>query len=152
VLYSSLGYEDRGGVVLFVRGKLIFENLSESHFREGISFILESTPNKIAYSYHYQDERKKLLFRYNNAEHHPEVESYPHHKYLPQGKIESSREVTLREVIWEIWQEIYRGNSVRKEDKPFFREGATHFSKCVAPLEAEGIVFSKSIVACVCIH
>ncbi len=32
------------------------------------------------YRYHYMDSKNTMIFRYDNAPHHPEVQSFPHHK------------------------------------------------------------------------
>src|ERR1700758_73243 len=100
VLSRSLEFEDRGGIALVLQGKLIFDDFSELHVREYILFLGKAV--KIAYSYHYQDEKANLIFRYDNAEHHSEVETYPHHKHISGEPPTSSREVTLNEVISEI--------------------------------------------------
>jgi len=106
ILSKSLEYEDRGGVALLIKGKIIFDNLSELHFREIVSFTIADLPDKIAYSYHYQDKEKVLIFRYDNAEHHPEISSYPHHKHIPKSNIEASKEMFLAEVLFEICHEF----------------------------------------------
>jgi hypothetical protein len=106
ILSKSLEYEDRGGVALLIKGNIIFENLSELHFREIISFTHADLFDKIAYSFHYQDKKNALIFRYDNAEHHPEIPSYPHHKHLPKSNIEISEEISLTEVIFEICHEF----------------------------------------------
>jgi hypothetical protein len=106
ILSKSLEYEDRGGVALLIRGKIIFDNLSELYFREILSFTIADLPDKIAYSYHYQDKEKTLIFRYDNAEHHPEISSYPHHKHFPKSIIEASEEKSLAEVMFEICREF----------------------------------------------
>lgn len=38
---------------------------------------------KTDYVYHHQDSNNNLIFRYDNAPHHPEIASLPHHKHLP---------------------------------------------------------------------
>ena len=106
ILSKSLEYEDRGGVALLIKGKIIFDNLSELHFREIVTFTIAYLPDKIAYSYHYQDKEKVLIFRYDNAEHHPEIPSYPHHKHISKSNIEASGEIFLAEVLFEICQEF----------------------------------------------
>ena len=106
ILSKSLEYEDRGGVALLVKGKIIFDNPSELHFREIMSFTFADLPEKIAYSYHYQDKKKVLIFRYDNAEHHLEIPSYPHHKHIPKLNIEASQETSLAEVLFEICHEF----------------------------------------------
>ena len=37
----------------------------------------------LGYRYHLQDGENNLLFRYDNTPHFPELNSYPHHKHLP---------------------------------------------------------------------
>ena len=106
ILSKSFEYEDRGGVALLIKGKIVFDNLSELHFREIVSFTIADLPDKIAYSYHYQDKEKLLIFRYDNAEHHPEIPSYPNHKHLLKSNIEASHKISLAEVIFEICHEF----------------------------------------------
>ncbi len=35
------------------------------------------------------DKQERLIFRYDNAPHHSDVSSFPHHKHLPDGVAES---------------------------------------------------------------
>lgn len=43
-------------------------------------FVLESATVKVMkYSFHWQDADGKLLKRWDNAPHHPEISTYPHH-------------------------------------------------------------------------
>ena len=37
---------------------------------------------KVRYAYHYQQANSTLIFRYDNAPHHPTVETHPHHKHI----------------------------------------------------------------------
>ena len=39
------------------------------------------------YRFHYMDLKERLVFRYDNAPHHREVDSFPHHKHLPDKVI-----------------------------------------------------------------
>jgi hypothetical protein len=41
------------------------------------------------------------LFRYDNAPHHPEVTSHPHHKHISDNVI-LARELSLKDVLDEI--------------------------------------------------
>lgn len=41
------------------------------------------------YRYHVLDARHQLLFRYDNAPHHPGVATFPHHKHLPSDVTDS---------------------------------------------------------------
>ncbi|MDO9123007.1 MAG: DUF6516 family protein [Deltaproteobacteria bacterium] len=42
-----------------------------------------------------------MLFRYDNAPHHPEVTSHPHHKHISDNVI-LAREPSLKDVLDEI--------------------------------------------------
>ncbi len=39
----------------------------------------------LAYRYHCQDESANLIFRYDNTPHFRDIETFPHHKHLPEG-------------------------------------------------------------------
>lgn len=43
------------------------------------------------YRYHCQDAQNRLLFRYDNAPHFPDLASFPHHKHLPDDTVESDK-------------------------------------------------------------
>ena len=47
------------------------------------------------------DCNNNLVFRYDNAPHHKDIESFPHHKHLP-NKFVSSDLLTFSELIKEI--------------------------------------------------
>lgn len=85
-----------------IRGSILFPDGSILHFREYLNLKLP-TPKK-TYSYHYQKE-DECIFRYDNAPHHPEVTSFPHHKHL-KDDLSSSSPPELSEVILEIMQQI----------------------------------------------
>ncbi len=88
----------------FVKGKARFINNSLlnifQHVRinEGKLFISD-------YRYHYMDSASSLIFRYDNAEHHPEIKTSPHHKHLPSCKIESAN-ISIKKLLTEINQKI----------------------------------------------
>ncbi|MCK4662425.1 MAG: hypothetical protein KAT68_06150 [Bacteroidales bacterium] len=48
---------------------------------------------------------KNLIFRYDNAPHHPEIATFPHHKHIienTQKTIIESKETNLSKVLEEI--------------------------------------------------
>jgi hypothetical protein len=54
-------------------------------------FVESGRIRYLGYRYHFQDNQNKLIFRYDNTPHFPEVESFPHHihsgdKVLPAEK------------------------------------------------------------------
>lgn len=98
-LSTKIEVENRGDVALYLKGEIVFIDGSELHIKE--YFIAVPTLSKLAYSYHYQDKNKKLVFRFDNAEHHSEVKTYPNHKHL-KDTVLSSKGVSLKEAIDEI--------------------------------------------------
>ncbi|RLC13951.1 MAG: hypothetical protein DRI57_15335 [Deltaproteobacteria bacterium] len=52
--------------------------------------ILEAEQIKhLDYRYHFQDRENKLVFRYDNTPHFPDIGSFPHHKHLKDNVISS---------------------------------------------------------------
>jgi len=95
-IYSSkLGY---------INGIIHFVNNTKLHFTEVKN--TESFP-KVKYSYHYMGKQDLLIFRYDNAEHHREVSTFPHHKHT-LNSIGKSKEPLLEDILREIQADISR--------------------------------------------
>ena len=60
------------------------------------------------YRYHYMESENTMIFRYDNAPHHPEVKSSPHHKHTSSG-IKKSEMPNIRDILLEIHQYIIKG-------------------------------------------
>ncbi len=55
------------------------------------------------------DSADKMVFRYDNAPHHPEVATHPHHKHIRgEERPKQSEEIGLRDVFLEIEAMIVR--------------------------------------------
>ena len=53
------------------------------------------------YSYHYQDNTKKLIFRYDDKPHWKNLKTFPYHKHTKSGVIES-KVMNLEKVLEEV--------------------------------------------------
>ena len=63
---------------------------------------------KDRYNYHYQESNGDLVFRYDNAPHHPEIETFPHHKHIESDdNVIASQPPDVSEVLVEIDGVIY---------------------------------------------
>ena len=62
-----------------IRGDLYFADGSRLHFRELVE--AEDKVIRRMYSYHYQDTDANLIFRYDDTPHHPDLDTFPHHKH-----------------------------------------------------------------------
>jgi len=90
-----------------VEGRIRFWDSSLLEFVEVLEvkgFVL----GKAEYAYHYQDRDNQLIFRYDNAPHHPNVPNFPHHKHVNNG-IESAIPPHLGDVLREIDTYLYAG-------------------------------------------
>jgi len=82
----------------YISGKIVFENGHSLEFAEVVD--TEQT-TKVKYRYQYMDEKQSLIFRYDNAPHHKEVKSFPHHRHTP-NKVTDSNEPGLNNILLEI--------------------------------------------------
>lgn len=98
ILRQSVYVEARTSTVGLMRGSLVFEDGSELHLTEYID--TEQGLRRLRYHYHYQDAGGRLVFRYDDKPHHPEVETFPHHKHAATGgTVANSSAPTLAAVL-----------------------------------------------------
>ncbi|MFW6111122.1 MAG: toxin-antitoxin system TumE family protein [Thermoproteota archaeon] len=93
----------RSNHVSFKRGYIrlvaTFADDSELHLFEYVNSQLK----KVEYAYHYQQPSGTLIFRYDNAQHYPGLDSFPHHKHVAgQETPQSSSEMEVNQVLKEI--------------------------------------------------
>ncbi len=80
-----------------VRGRLLFLGGYVLTFMEYIQ-IGEERPK---YRFNLSDSKNNVIFRYDNASHHRDVPTFPHHKHV-RAKVIPSKEMGLAEVLSEI--------------------------------------------------
>lgn len=105
ILSSQMQVEWRAPNRLVLKGMITFIDASKLYFLEYL-FSEESSLERISYGFHYSGPNGRMIFRYDNAPHHPEVPTYPHHKHLTDGKVVPSREKTLPDVLDEIGKRL----------------------------------------------
>jgi len=55
------------------------------------------------YRYHWQKTSGKLIQRWDNANHHPELDTHPHHTHIQEEeKVQPHKKTNLGEVLEEI--------------------------------------------------
>jgi hypothetical protein len=82
-----------------VEGVLYFYDGSRLELTE-VVVVNQPHPVKLFYCYQYV-RAGELVFRYDNAEHHPGLSNYPHHKHVG-GRIVSAIEPTLSQILDEV--------------------------------------------------
>ena len=88
-----------------VRGRLRFYDGSTLTFEEKVIKRGRSI-EKISYRYHYQRADGTLVFRYDNAPHHPEVLTFPDHIHI-EGRVEAAEPPDLSKVLRRIDELLY---------------------------------------------
>ncbi len=85
---------------VYLKGQLL---MVDSSILEIAIFATESqnTLSIDKYRFHYRGTAGQMLFRYDNASHHPEIDSYPHHKHIPDKTIPSTMP-SLKDILNEI--------------------------------------------------
>ena len=83
----------------FFKARITFVDDSQLEFREHINISSRSI-ERYTYSFHYH-KNQKLIFRFDNTPHHPEVPSFPHHKHIATSIIQSNPP-SLQDVLREI--------------------------------------------------
>ena len=62
---------------------------------------VDSGLHKLDYSYHWQDKEKRLIRRWDNAPHHSNIETFPHHLHM-EDDVKPSEEPTFVEILEKI--------------------------------------------------
>ena len=102
---SSILTDDRATFQGFVRGDLVFIDHTCLHWREFVN--VQSGLLQLMYSFQYMDTQGRLIFRYDNADHHVAVATFPHHKHEgTQKNVIPSSAPTLADLLEEIGRMI----------------------------------------------
>lgn len=91
-------------------GRLLFVDGSCLEFME---YLQEK--NRLKYRFHLMDKEGNMVFRYDNAPHHKDVSSFPHHKHLP-GNVAESEDKGIMDVLDEI--EILMSSAITLNREP----------------------------------
>jgi hypothetical protein len=102
---EELTIDDRSTQRGSIKGLLRFSDHSQLIFSEAVQWHNQQLL-KERYVYHYQNANGELIFRYDNAPHHPTVVTFPHHKHVGM-KVEPASAPDLSEVLKEIELLIY---------------------------------------------
>lgn len=73
-----------------LRIRLRFQNGSLLEINEAI-IVEDGALKTLGYRYHFQSANNKLVFRYDNTPHFPDLPSFPHHKHLDNAVVAASK-------------------------------------------------------------
>lgn len=83
---------DEDADVGMIGGSITFKDGSIFHFKEVV------LGKNTQYRFHYMDERKNLISRWDSAPHHRELNTFPYHVHFPDG-VKESKPVNLLHVL-----------------------------------------------------
>ena len=106
ILESRIHKDIRSVHIGIIEGTISFMDESVLHFIEFVD--VQESITIFKYSYHYQNREGILIFRYDMAPHHKELENFPHHKHLPGEKVIKATSPALANVLDEIDDSIKR--------------------------------------------
>jgi Family of unknown function (DUF6516) len=99
----ELSYDERGFYEGFIKGKICFKDNFILHVREFV--YVEWKIIRKMYAYQYMSPNAQLIFRYDNVEHHRQLNlpNFPHHKHQgSETNIIESSAPTLKDILDEI--------------------------------------------------
>jgi hypothetical protein len=83
-MHFSIDFDEITDTIGYIKGKLELINGSELFFFEFIE-IQNNVPVLIKYKYQWQSSEGSLLYRWDNAPHHREINTFPDHVHYPKG-------------------------------------------------------------------
>jgi hypothetical protein len=104
ITVRDLRVEPVSTAVAYIEDRLIFYDGSFLEVEE-VLYLFDRRIEKVRYSYHYQ-KGDRLIFRYDNAPHHPELPTSPHHKHVGD-RVEPCQEPDFHDVLREIDARLY---------------------------------------------
>ncbi len=104
IVSYDVKFEIKSSTLALLFGEVLFKDGSTLEFLELIRETYRGL-ERLKYRFQYM-KGKILVFRYDNAPHHKEVDTFPHHKHI-DGKVIPSTEKNLLEVLKEIEDYLY---------------------------------------------
>jgi hypothetical protein len=92
-------YEQEGEMLRF-KVQLTFTNDSKLSIKE---YVFENKERK--YAYHWTDSSENLICRWDNANHWPDISTFPHHKHIGNEVFESTK-ISLGDVLNSICKKL----------------------------------------------
>ena len=86
----------RSDTAFYLNIKVMLVDDSELFVRE----YVDTSHRK--YSFHWQTQSGKLIVRWDNAPHFPQIATFPHHKHLSTGEVAESYDISFDEVMTQI--------------------------------------------------
>ena len=100
VIDSNLQFTEVDIHECYIRGVLTLRNGPKLHAAE--YSVTEPSINRLKYRYQLLSATNAMLVRWDNASHHPEIASFPHHRHDSDDTIHASPPMGLPAVLYAI--------------------------------------------------
>ena len=100
VIQSNLNFDEISQSECYIKGVLTFNGEIELHIAEYV--VTEPNIQRLKYRYHLQKFNREFLARWDNAAHHSEISTHPHHLHLPQNPVKSSPQMSIEQVLFAV--------------------------------------------------
>jgi hypothetical protein len=97
VIQSDVTFDEISEDECYIRGVLTLAGGLELHIAEYV--ITEPNLKRLKYRFHLQSSTEKLVGRWDNAPHHPEVETHPDHFHISEKKVKQSPAMDIPQVL-----------------------------------------------------
>ncbi len=97
VLSSDVRFEEIDINECYVRGVLVLIGGFELHIAEYV--VSEPLLTRLKYRYHLQTSGGKLISRWDNAPHHPDVSTFPNHRHDDHGGVHPAPPMNVSDIL-----------------------------------------------------
>ena len=97
VISFEIAFEEIDARECYIKGKLQLTGGLQLHIAEYV--ITGPTFDRTKYRYHLQDADGRMIVRWDNAPHHQQVTTFPHHCHKADGSVEESPAMDIEAVL-----------------------------------------------------
>ncbi|MCX6058913.1 MAG: DUF6516 family protein [Chloroflexi bacterium] len=99
VIQSDISFDEISEEECYIQGLLILTGGYELHIAE--YDVVAPNFQRLKYRYHLQSLNNKMIARWDNAPHHPEIKTHPDHLHLGE-KIKENHPMDIAQVLADV--------------------------------------------------
>lgn len=96
VIHSEISFDEVSEEECYIRGTLTLTGGYELHIAEYV--ITQPEIKRLKYRFHLQSADEKMIARWDNAAHHPEIKSHPDHLHVGEN-LKASPPMNIPDVL-----------------------------------------------------
>lgn len=98
IIFSEIQFQQVDEWDVYIKGRLFLFGGLVLHVAE-YSQIAKGDFHPLKYRFQLQDSQNRLIRRWDNAPHHPEISTHPNHCHPPDGKTEPSDPMDILKIL-----------------------------------------------------